>query len=561
MIKGIKASDGIAIGRAFLLKEIKVEIIKETSLTIEEELRRIEIAKDNGLIALDQLKQKTFETVGASEAEVFEAHKQLLVDPVMAKEIVELIKTQVSSEYAFSIVIDKYIEMFQNLDNTYMKERALDLKDIKTRLLKILAGVENAEQDIHDDAIIVTFDLTPSETVNLDRSKTIGFITEIGGETSHSAIIARTLNIPAVVGVGSKIQEINQLDTIILDGINGEIHINPNEELITEFKSRKQALEEAKSLLNKYKSIESITIDGKNIEIAGNIAGVEDVDAVLEATGDGVGLFRSEFLYMNRNELPTEEEQFIAYKTVLEKMNPRPVTIRTMDIGGDKNLDYLNLKPELNPFLGYRAIRICLKEQELFKTQLRALLRASSFGKLRIMFPMIASLEEILEAKEILASVRNELLHNNIPVAEGIQVGIMIEVPAAAIMADVLAKEVDFFSIGTNDLIQYTTAVDRMNNTIAELYSPYHPAFVRLIKQVIDAGHEAGIEVGMCGNVAGYKEFIPLLLNLGLDELSMSPNMILKARSIVNTHTITTADEFMTCKTKKDVENLLKAGQ
>lgn len=558
MIKGIKASEGIAIGKAFILEETSLEVVEKSSLSIEEELSQLKKAMDTALSALDVLKETTLTTVGEAEAEVFEAHKQLLMDPVMGKEIEEKLQTGVTAAFSFQSVIDGYITMFQGLDNDYMRERALDLKDIKTRVLKILLGVSQDESDIDVGSIIVTNDLTPSETVNLDKTKIIGFVTEIGGETSHSAIIARTLNLPAIVGVGRDIESIKSGDTLILDGLSGQIYVNPEQELIETYREKLEHLRKEHQALESYKHKVSVTLEGKEIEIAGNIAGVEDVEAVLEATGDGIGLFRSEFLYMNRDSLPTEDEQYQAYKTVLEKMQPKPVTIRTMDIGGDKALDYLNLEKEMNPFLGYRAIRICLKEQELFKTQLRALLKASLYGKLRIMFPMIASLEELLEAKEILNACHEVLIKEGYELGE-YEIGIMIEIPSAALIGDVLAEHVDFFSIGTNDLIQYTTAVDRMNNNISALYSPYHPAFIRLLKKIADDGKAAGIEVGMCGNVAGYPEFIPFLLSIGLDELSMSPNMILKARSIVNNHRNFDVGDLLKCKTKKEVEKLLKA--
>ncbi len=557
-MNGIKASEGISIGYAHILKEQSIEIVEITELPLEEELLRFEAAKAKAVSDLDIIKQNTLETIGESEAEVFEAHKQLILDPVMSKEIIELLNQNKTCEYSFSQVIEKYIEMFKALDNDYMRERAADLKDIKTRILKLLSNTEESTEILKENAIIVTYDLTPSETVGLDRAKTIGFITEIGGETSHSAIIARTLNIPAVVGVGEVIQSINQDDIIILDGTSGKIIINPTDEVIKNYQQLQKDFIEKKNLLNVYKNKTSITKEGKIIEIAGNIAGVDDVHAVLEVTGDGIGLFRSEFLYMNRSELPSEDEQFEAYKAVLSAMGDKPVTIRTMDIGGDKNLDYLNLEPEMNPFLGYRAIRICLKDIPLFKTQLRALLRASTYGKLRIMFPMIASLEELLEAKSILKSCEQDLVLEGIKINE-YQVGIMIEVPAAALIADILAEEVDFFSIGTNDLIQYTTAVDRMNNKIAELYSPYHPGFIRLLKHISDAAHDADIEIGMCGNVAGDPNFISFLLNIGLDELSMSPNAILKARSIVNNHINTDISDIFKLKTKDEVKTYLEA--
>lgn len=555
MIKGIKASGGIALGRAHVIKELSFEFEERSNNA--EEVSRYHDAKQGNILRLEQLKEKTLNEIGESEAEVFEAHKQLLLDPVMDKEINELLINGYTSEYAFSVVMDKYIEMFQGLDNDYMRERAADLKDIKVNMLKTLSGMEVSDV-IDEKVIIVTYDLTPSETVNLDKEKTIGFVTEIGGETSHSAIIARTLNIPAVVGCGKL--KINENDFLILDGEQGLVYVNPDNDLIKKYQEQLEVLKSEALILEKYKNQQSITKDKKIIEIAGNIANVDDVEYVLEATGDGIGLFRSEFLYMNRSTLPSEDDQFEAYKIVLERMGEKPVTIRTMDIGGDKKLDYLDLEEEMNPFLGYRAIRICLKDKSIFKTQLRALLRSSAYGKLRIMFPMIGSLEELLEAKAILNEVENKLIEEEYVIGD-YQVGIMIEIPSAALIADILSEHVDFFSIGTNDLIQYTTAVDRMNQTIAELYSPYHPAFIRLLKQIVDAGHSNGIEVGMCGNVAGHEEFIPYLLDIGLDELSMSPNMILKARSIVNNHRVDThrVEELLRCKTKEEVKEALKS--
>ncbi len=561
MIKGIKASSGVAFGKAYVLKETEIIITKETKLSNIEEIKRFLIAKDESDKQLEALRIKTLEEIGKEESEVFAAHKLLLDDPVMSKEIDDLLNDHaVSCEFAFNEVINKYITMFQSLDNEYMRERASDLKDISKRVLKNLLGISNDDENLSEDVIIVTYDLTPSETVNLDKNFSKGFITEIGGETSHSAIIARTLNIPAVVGIGSEIKRINNGDSIILDGLNGHIIINPNEDEILKYTEMKKTLDEEQSSLMKYLNEESITLDGKHIEIAANIANVTDVENVLEVNADGIGLFRSEFLYMNRSSLPTEDEQYEAYKAVLENMKDKPVIIRTMDIGGDKNLDYLNLEEEMNPFLGYRAIRICLEDTELFKTQLRALLRASIHGNLRIMFPMISCLDELLEAKNILKEVEEELKLKGINFSEKIEVGIMIEIPAAAIMADILATEVDFFSIGTNDLIQYTTAVDRMNAKVAKLYTPYNPAFVRLLNSVIKAGHEHGIYVGMCGNVAGTPEFIPLLLEMGLDEFSMSPNMVLKAKSIVNSFKYTgkLLEKVLKCRTAKEVEDILK---
>lgn len=532
MLKGIKASEGIVIGKVRWIKEVEIDITEQSLLNLEEEKNRYFGAKEKGVERLEKLKIETAEKVGAHEAEVFEAHKQLLMDAVMEKEILDHLSSGKTSEYAYDSVINKYIEMFDQMDNAYMRERALDLKDIKMNQLKLLSGIEETALESNEPVIIVTYDLTPSETVKINKSNTLAFITEIGGETSHSAIIARTMGIPALVGLGQSIHELKDNDEIILDGLSGEIHIKPDDQLKKTYQEKMDLISKEKADLEAYKGEQSMTLDGSEIEIACNIASVNDMPYVLESSADGIGLFRSEFLYMNRASYPSEEEQFQAYKTVLEQMAPKPVTIRTMDIGGDKEVDYMNLEKEMNPFLGYRAIRICLEDQELFKTQLRALLRASVYGHLRIMFPMIASLEELIQAKAILGEVKKEVPESQY------ELGIMIEIPAAAMIADLLAEEVDFFSIGTNDLIQYSTAVDRMNAKVSDLYSPYHPAFLRLLNQIISAGRQAQIEVGMCGNVAGKADFIPLLLDMGLNEFSMSPDMVLKARAIVNNHTI-----------------------
>lgn len=554
-MKGIIASEGYAIGKAVVIKAHDYSFEQTSKLTVEEELNRFENAKINGIGALNFLKEKTKENVGEHEAEVFEAHKQLLMDPVLAKQVQEHIEGGLTAEHSFDLVVNSFILQFEALDNAYMRERALDLKDIRKRILNLLLDIE--ENDVAEgEHIVVAYDLTPSETAKLDTSKTLGFLTEIGGETSHSAIIARTLNLPAVVGVKDLMSTIAQDDVVVINGMTGEVIINPSQALLEDYKEKMNAYQEAVLLLNQYKHKASITKDGKAIEIACNIANVSDIDAVIESTADGIGLFRSEFLYMNRSQLPSEEEQFQAYKAVLEGMKDKPVTIRTMDIGGDKQLSYLDIEEEMNPFLGYRAIRICLEDVELFKTQLRALLKASAYGHLRIMFPMIASLEELLEAKEILKACEKSLYEEGYEIGQ-YEVGIMIEVPAAAMIADILAEEVDFFSIGTNDLIQYTTAVDRMNSKIADLYSPYHPAVIRLLHRIITIGKSKGIEVGMCGNVAGYPDFIPFLLNCGIDELSMSPNAVLKARSIVNEHKNTSVDDLLNARTKAEVKGIL----
>jgi phosphotransferase system enzyme I (PtsI) len=553
MIKGIPASDGIAIGSAYVLNETTIDFDELSALDLQDELNRFTESVEKGIARLEALKDKTIASIGEHEAEVFEAHKQLLIDPVTTKEIVDLIDLGHSSEYSISQVFDKYITMFQGLDNAYMRERALDLKDIKQNQLMILTGVEE-NKTIPQNSIIVTYDLTPSETVNLDRKHTIGFVTEIGGETSHSAIIARTMGIPAVVGTGA--QSIQNGDQLIIDGNQGLVYVNPTKEILEDYISKQTSLDEEKKALQSLLELESKTLCGVDIEVSCNIAGVGDLPYLHEVKPDGIGLFRSEFLYMNRTSLPSEEEQFHAYKEVLESLSPRPVTIRTMDIGGDKQLDYLDIPEELNPFLGFRAIRICLEDLKMFKAQLRALVRASEYGHLRIMFPMVSCLEELLEIKRIYQSVYDELDSTS-----KIEIGIMIEVPTAAMTANDLADEVDFFSIGTNDLIQYSTAVDRMNAKIADLYSPYHPGVLRMINHVISEGTKAGIEVGMCGNVAGMKDFIPLLLDMGLREFSMSPDMILKAKQVIRQHRIDPkrVDTLIQLKLKEDIKKGLSS--
>ena len=422
--------------------------------------------------------------------------------------------------------------MFEQMDNEYMRERAADIRDVTKRVLAQLLGVRIPNPGlIAEEVVIVAEDLTPSDTAQLNKQFAKGFTTDIGGRTSHSAIMARSMEIPAVVGTNSATKGIQNGDLVIVDGINGEVHINPTPEIVEQYKQTLAELELQKSEWALLKNEATVTRDGKHVELAANIGTPQDVDGVLDNGGEAVGLYRTEFLYMERDQLPTEEEQFDAYKTVLERMEGKPVVVRTLDIGGDKHLPYLNLPSEMNPFLGFRAIRLCLEEQDIFRTQLRALLRASSYGNLKIMFPMIATLEEFREAKTILLEEKQFLLNDGITVSEDIEIGIMVEIPSTAVLADQFAKEVDFFSIGTNDLIQYTMAADRMNEQVSYLYQPYNPAILRLVKMVIDAAHAEGKWAGMCGEMAGDEIAIPLLLGLGLDEFSMSAPSILKARN------------------------------
>ena len=422
--------------------------------------------------------------------------------------------------------------MFEQMDNEYMKERKADIRDVTKRILSHLLGVQIVNPSmILEEAIIVAEDLTPSDTAQLNRTFVKGFTTNVGGLTSHSAIMAHSMEIPAVVGTKTATEEIHHGDLIIVDGIKGEVHINPTKEVIAQYEKKQVRFEEKKAVWAKLINEQTITADGHYVELAANIGTSEDLESVIKSGGEAIGLYRTEYLYMGRKELPSEEEQFKSYKAVLEGMQGKPVVVRTLDIGGDKDLPYLNLPKELNPFLGFRAIRLCLEKQELFRTQLRALLRASIYGNLKIMFPMIANLDEFRAAKAILEDERERLSGKGIKVSDKIEIGIMVEIPSTAVMADQFAKEVDFFSIGTNDLIQYTMAADRMNERVSYLYQPYNPAILRLIKMVIDAAHTEGKWVGLCGEMAGDELAVPLLLGMGLDKFSMSATSILKVRS------------------------------
>jgi len=534
-VRGIGVSPGIAIGK--VLKR------EEQSLTIERkhiddtvlELERFATARAASVEEIGILYDHAIENIGLEEAQIFEAHKMMIDDP----EYIEAIELQIenenrNAEWAVKEVTDELIQLFENMDNKYMRERAADLRDVSSRMIKEILGVEiKTFSNLKESVIIVEHDLTPSDTAQMDRSNVLGFITEIGGRTSHSAIMARSLEIPAVVGVAGITDAVRTGDVVVFDGDRGCLHINPDHDVLKWYENEKALYEESQNQMRTMIGKESISKDGIQVELAANIGTPEDVNGVLRNDAEGIGLYRTEFLYMGRDQLPSEEEQFKSYSEVALRMNNKPVVIRTLDIGGDKELSYMELAKEMNPFLGYRAIRICLDRIDIFRTQLRALLRASAFGNIKIMFPMISCVEELRKAKQILEDVMEELRDAKIDFDETIEVGIMIEIPAAAIISDLLAEEVDFFSIGTNDLIQYTTAVDRMNSQISELYTPYHPALLRLVKMVIENGREAGIWVGMCGEVAGNPKLIPILLGMGLNEFSMSPIAILKARSII----------------------------
>ncbi|PAE25067.1 MULTISPECIES: phosphoenolpyruvate--protein phosphotransferase [Bacillaceae] len=535
-LNGIAASSGIAIAKAYRLVEPDLSFDKVTVENAEQEVERFQSALAESKGELEVIRDNAHKELGADKAAIFDAHLLVLSDPELISPIEDKIKTEnVNAESALKETADMFITMFEQMDNEYMKERAADIRDVTKRVLSHLLGVQVVNPSmIAEEVIIIAEDLTPSDTAQLNRQFVKGFTTDIGGRTSHSAIMARSMEIPAVVGTKDSTKQINNGDMVIVDGLKGLVHINPTPEAIAEYKEEHRKFEEQKAEWAKLVNEKSVTADGHHVELAANIGTPKDLKGVVENGGEGVGLYRTEFLYMGRDQLPTEEEQFESYKAVLEGMSGKPVVVRTLDIGGDKELPYLNLPKEMNPFLGFRAIRLCLEEQDMFRTQLRALLRASTFGNLKIMFPMIATLDEFRQGKAILEEEKQKLVSEGTQVADNIEIGIMVEIPSTAVMAEQFAKEVDFFSVGTNDLIQYTMAADRMNERVSYLYQPYNPAILRLVKMVIDAAHKEGKWAGMCGEMAGDETAIPLLLGLGLDEFSMSATSILKARSQIS---------------------------
>lgn len=534
-IKGIAASSGIAIGKAYRLVEPDLSFQKTTVDDSEKEISRFRDSLKLAKTQLEAIRDHAREALGPDKAEIFEAHLLILNDPEIVTPIEEKIKNEkLNAEAALQETTDNFISIFEQMDNEYMRERAADIRDVRKRILAGLLNVTIPNPSmISEEVIIVAEDLTPSDTAQLNRKFVKGFTTDIGARTSHSAIMARSLEIPAVVGTKTATKDIQNSDFLILDGLSGEVHINPTEELIVEYKKKQADYEAQLAEWAKLVNEPSISKDGVQVELVANIGTPKDVEGALANGAEGVGLFRTEFLYMGRDELPSEEDQFAAYKAVLEGMEGRPVVVRTLDIGGDKKLSYLPLPEEMNPFLGHRAIRLCLDRTDIFRTQLRALLRASVYGKLKVMFPMIATLNEFREAKKLFLEEKDKLAKEGIPTADNIELGIMVEIPSTAVLADQFAKEVDFFSIGTNDLIQYTMAADRMNQQVSYLYQPYNPSILRLVKMVIDASHKEGKWTGMCGEMAGDETAVPLLLGLGLDEFSMSATSILKARSLI----------------------------
>ena len=561
MYKGTGASPGIALGKALVIEHSELVIEKKAIENIDEEIQKLESAVKVSKEELTKVKEKALAELGEHEAEIFEAHLLVLEDPELIGSAISKIRDEkVNADYALNEIKEMFVAMFESMDNEYMRERAADIKDVTNRVLRHILGIKVVDlAGLDEEVVLIAHDLTPSDTATMNKNMVLGFLTDIGGRTSHTAIMARTLEIAAVVGLNDITKKVKDGDYIVFNGDTGEVIVNPDEETKAKYASLKEEFEEYRKSLELLKGQASITTDGRHVELAGNIGSPNDVEGLIKNDAEGVGLYRTEFLYMDKEDsFPTEEEQYEAYKAVLEGMNNKPIVIRTLDIGGDKELPYFEMEAEMNPFLGYRAIRLCLDRKDIFKTQLRALYRASVHGKLRIMFPMISSLEELLDAKEVIKEVLKELDAENIAYSNDVEVGMMIEIPSAAVISDVLAKHVDFFSIGTNDLIQYTCAVDRMNQKISHLYNQFNPAVLRLIKMVIDNAHKEGKWVGMCGESAGDQRMIPILLGFGLDEFSMSPISILPARKLITSLSYADmqkfADEVLAMGTAKEIK-------
>ena len=548
-LKGIAASQGISFAKAYVFVEPDLSVKEVKIEDVASEIKRFEDAIEASKKELTIIKENALASLGADKAAVFEAHLLILDDP----EFMGTVKTDIESkvinaEYAFKETSDMFISMFEAMDNEYMKERAADIRDVSKRILAHLLGVDLPNPSLIDEEVIVIAeDLTPSDTAQLNKKYVKGFATNIGGRTSHSAIMARSLEIPAVVGTSSITEDVKNGDILILDGLDGVVLVNPDGATTAEYKEKYAKFEAQKAEWAKLVTEKSVTKDGHEVILAANIGTPADLEGVKNNGGEAVGLYRTEFLYMGRDQLPTEDEQFEAYKAVLEGMGDKPVVVRTLDIGGDKELPYLDLPKEMNPFLGFRAIRLCLEEKDLFRTQLRALLRASVYGKLCVMFPMIATVQEFRAAKALFLEEKEKLVAEGVAVSNDIELGIMVEIPSTAVIADIFAKEVDFFSIGTNDLIQYTMAADRMSEKVSYLYQP---------------SHKEGKWTGMCGEMAGDSLAIPLLLGMGLDEFSMSATSILQARSQIKNLTLDEMKELVEkavmCATTEEVLALIE---
>ncbi len=567
MITGIPASPGIVFGKALVLKEEKIvlDTQKISEDQVEAEVARFYAGREAAVEQLNSIHQRALKSLGEEKAAIFEGHLMILEDEELEEEIIDYLHSnKVNASVAASKIIDQQVEMLSEIDDEYLKERAGDIRDIGNRLIKNILGMHIVDLgDITEESILVAYDLTPSETAQLNLEKVLGFITDIGGRTSHTSIMARSLELPAIVGTNDVTARVNTGDYLILDAVDNRVYVNPTQAEIDELKTLEAKLAEEKAELAKLKDLPAVTLDGHKVDVVANIGTIRDCEGAHRNGAEGVGLYRTEFLFMDRDQLPSEEEQFIAYKEVVEAMEGRLVVLRTMDIGGDKELPYLNLPKEMNPFLGWRAVRIALDRREILHAQLRAVLRASAFGKLAVMFPMIISVEEIRELKSVLETLKAELRAEGKAFDENIQVGVMVETPSAAVNAKFLAKEVDFFSIGTNDLTQYTLAVDRGNELISHLYNPMSPSVLGLIKQVIDASHAEGKWTGMCGELAGDERATLLLLGMGLDEFSMSAISVPRIKKLirhVNYQEVKAlADEVLQKPTAAEIEQLIQA--
>ena len=564
-IYGVGAAEGIGIGAAKVVREQNVEVVKKSIPDSEAEVNNFMRILDITKAETEEMSQALEKNASAKEAEILFGHIMLMSDPMLVDEIVNRIKGEsVCAEYAIEEVCNQYAAVFASMDDELMQQRATDMLDIKTRLIKKILGIENTDlSKLPYGSILVAKDLTPSMTAGLNPENVLGIVTQFGGKTSHSAILARALEIPAVVGLSNLPEDISDDTDILLDGESGEVIILPTDNEKSDYENKKKKYDANKEVLKKYRELPSISKDGKKVEIAGNIGSPEDAKKVIENGGEGIGLFRTEFLFMDRDCMPTEEEQFESYKEVATAMEGKPVIIRTLDIGGDKEIPYMGIVQDENPFLGYRAIRLCLdRKDDIYIPQLRALLRASAFGNIKIMLPLITSMDEIREAKALISDIKKELDEKNIAYNKNIEVGIMVETAAASLLADIFAKEVDFFSIGTNDLIQYTMSVDRGNVKIAGLYSPFSPAVLRSINRIITEGKKAGIMVGMCGEAAADPLLIPVLLAWGMDEFSMSASSILKSRQIISgcdsKDLKAKADKVLEMSTESEIKEYLK---
>lgn len=561
-IKGIGASKGIAIAKIFELKhyDVKIELKKSEP---EKEIIKLENAIQTAIEQIEKIKLVASKNLNSEHISIFDAHIQVALDPMIKNEVIALINSEfANAEYAMNEIAKKYIQMFESMDDQYMRERATDIKDVSQRIIFNMLGIVKEDlTSINEEVIIVGVDLTPSETSQLNKNFVRGFATDIGGRTSHSAIMARSLEIPAVLGLKDITSKVKSGDLLAINGTTGEVYINPSKELVKKLEKEIKKEEELKKVLLSFKNRPCLTNDGIHLEVAANIGSPSDVKGVLDVNADAVGLFRSEFLYMDSNDWPNEDEQFNAYKEVLEKMNGKKVVIRTLDIGGDKTLKYFEFPEEMNPFLGWRAIRMTLDKKDVFVTQLRALIRASEFGKLAIMFPMIATVDEFIKAKEIYTETHNDVKKQYPNISNEIEVGMMVEIPAAAVHANVFCKYADFISIGTNDLMQYSMASDRMNEKVSYLYQPLNPSILKLIKMAINGAHSQNKWAGMCGEMAGDMNAIPLLIGMGLDEFSMSASSVLQAKELISRIDSKKAKDLLdlviNCGSEEEVTNII----